>query len=369
MVMGSKGPAEIIGTQLLVAVGPVPHDIRAADFDRDGKIDLVILFAGAPADPGGDYARSATILFGQGNGTLRTPFYKVADVGDANSLLEVGDFDGNGWTDIAVVSPAAATIRVLWNMSTALVFDFQKKAPSVLPCGADPRAVRSVDIDGNGATDLVLATAGSPGAVEVWRFAKGGGASDPVRTGSASDPKALRVAKLVAEGAQTAVVLDGAGALLAHEWTGDRFDGASSIVLPPGGTSLAVGDISGDRRADAVVVYRELETAAILIGQVPVASSPFRRGDVDADSVYTIGDAIGFLSFLFAGATLGPCPDAGDSDDDGSFTLGDAIYTLNYLFASGPVPPVPGTTCGLDPTPDSLDREYGPCQYPEAACR
>ncbi|MBN1422900.1 MAG: hypothetical protein JXP34_29250 [Planctomycetes bacterium] len=369
MVMGSKGPADIIGTQQLVQVGPVPHDLRAADFDRDGKLDLAILFAGSASDPGGEYARSATILFGLGDGSFRTPFLKVADVGDADALLEVGDFDANGWTDIAIVSPAAATIRVVWNSSSAVVIDFQKKAPSVFPCGPDPRAVRSADLDESGTTDLVLATAGTKGNIEAWRFENGGTAGEPARTVSAADPTALRVARLVEGGAWTAIVLDGTGALLAHEWTGDAFEAESSMAIPPKGTSLAVGDITGDGRADAVAVFRTLESAAIFIGREPVPPAPFVRGDVDADGVYTIGDAIAFLSFLFGGAAIGPCPDAADADDDGTYTLGDGVFILNYLFASGPEPPAPGTSCGLDPTEDTLDRDYGPCQYPAATCR
>ncbi|MBN1420417.1 MAG: hypothetical protein JXP34_16690, partial [Planctomycetes bacterium] len=87
----------------------------------------------------------------------------------------------------------------------------------------------------------------------------------------------------------------------------------------------------------------------------------FRRGDVDGNGVPGIGDAIVSLNYLFGGVPAPSCLDAADADDDGKITIGDAVLILNYIFAEGRAPALPGpTTCGADPTEDSL----GPCFDP-----
>ncbi|MBN1418879.1 MAG: hypothetical protein JXP34_08890 [Planctomycetes bacterium] len=80
----------------------------------------------------------------------------------------------------------------------------------------------------------------------------------------------------------------------------------------------------------------------------------FRRGDGNGDGVYDIGDAIRVLNHLFASGPM-ECVDAADVNDDGQLDIGDGIRLLNFLFASGPAPAPPGTSCGADPTGDSLD--------------
>jgi hypothetical protein len=47
--------------------------------------------------------------------------------------------------------------------------------------------------------------------------------------------------------------------------------------------------------------------------------------------------------------------DAADANDDGGVNLSDPVWIYNFLFQGGPPPPAPGpTSCGPDPTADSL---------------
>lgn len=93
------------------------------------------------------------------------------------------------------------------------------------------------------------------------------------------------------------------------------------------------------------------------------AKGLFRRGDVDGDGTITIGDPIGLLNHLFAGAPEPACPDTGDADDSGNYTIGDAITLLNYLFGGGSPPATPGPSeCGPDPQEDGWLPEG--CAYP-----
>ncbi|MCA8961665.1 MAG: hypothetical protein KDC38_14170, partial [Planctomycetes bacterium] len=108
-----------------------------------------------------------------------------------------------------------------------------------------------------------------------------------------------------------------------------------------------------------------LGTAPIVdMGCFERAGSPvtiaFIRGDANNDGAIDIGDPILVTNYLFASGVAPPCLDAADSNDDDAVDIGDAITTLDFLFASGPLPS-PGTSCGSDPTDDTLDCAASSC--------
>jgi hypothetical protein len=89
----------------------------------------------------------------------------------------------------------------------------------------------------------------------------------------------------------------------------------------------------------------------------------FRRGDLNADTVWNIADAVFVLDYLFGGGATPLCLKSGDSNDDGKVGIADAVFILAYLFASGPSPDNPGAECGADPTPDALTCDsFSPCE-------
>jgi len=115
------------------------------------------------------------------------------------------------------------------------------------------------------------------------------------------------------------------------------------------------------RRALTQEEVEELMEDGIRYGEGPMI---FRRGDTNADGSVNIADAIATLSFLFAGGPAPVCPDAADGNDDGSLNIADAISTLSYLFGGGTMPDPGASTCGSDPTDDTLEA----CAYPSELC-
>ncbi len=87
----------------------------------------------------------------------------------------------------------------------------------------------------------------------------------------------------------------------------------------------------------------------------------FRRGDVDASGTANLADAVAILEHLFTGGVDPACAKAADADDDGGIRVNDAIWILNFLFAGGLRPAEPVLRCGLDPTNDSLECQFGGC--------
>ncbi len=124
---------------------------------------------------------------------------------------------------------------------------------------------------------------------------------------------------------------------------------------------IAVGN-----RGPAVGAY-ELRLASSAC-PFPYGLHPFRRGDANVDGKQDIADVVHTLAYLFRDGTPSPCMDAMDSDDNGKVDIADPIVLLQYFFSTHRPPPAPSTTCGPDPTADSLTCEdcHGciPCVSP-----
>ncbi len=111
-----------------------------------------------------------------------------------------------------------------------------------------------------------------------------------------------------------------------------------------------------------VIHFAEVVPCTISISPPPL----FMRGDANADSTMTMGDAIYILKHLYVpGSPPPPCMKSADSDDDGSIAMSDAVYALRYLYVPGsPQPPEPFPDCGVDRTVDELDCVSHPCMSP-----
>jgi hypothetical protein len=104
--------------------------------------------------------------------------------------------------------------------------------------------------------------------------------------------------------------------------------------------------------------------ASWLLAEPSAASASFLRGDVDADGVVTLADAVLVFQAVVAHAEL-PCPDAADFSDNGLVQLGDAGLIAEFVLGSG-APPSPFPEAGADPTEDGLScAELPPQQIEE----
>ena len=79
--------------------GGSPVAIVAGNFTSNGILDL------ATADSNGGSADSYSVLLGNGDGTFQTPTAKtLGGAGGSSSAIAVGDFTGNGLSDLAIAS-------------------------------------------------------------------------------------------------------------------------------------------------------------------------------------------------------------------------------------------------------------------------
>jgi hypothetical protein len=141
-------------TQKTFATGTLPVDVRAGDFNGDGKPDLAVLNQVCALTATTCGAGSISILFGNGDGTFQS--HTDYGVGVTPLSLGVADFNGDGKPDLAAANYGlfqSDTVSVLINNGDGT---FASHVDYTLP--GPPNALAVGDFNGDGIPDMAAST-------------------------------------------------------------------------------------------------------------------------------------------------------------------------------------------------------------------
>ena len=130
----------------------MPMDLVAGDFNNDKKPDLAIANSGVG---------TIRLALGAGDGTFINAATPAVSAGASNRSIAAGDFNLDGYLDLAVTNVAVSNISLLLGSGDGTFATMQP-----FTVGAQPSHISVADVNNDGLLDL-LTTDQSAGAAVV----------------------------------------------------------------------------------------------------------------------------------------------------------------------------------------------------------
>ncbi len=272
---------------------PLALHVSLGDFNGDGRPDIAITsFLGT--DPGLD------VLVNNGDGTFQPPTEILG--GDSIGVMTVGDFTGDGSSDLAFASSLGG-VAILLRQPGGLL-----KAPTNLSTGAGTSSLQTADLRLAGIADLIVANA-QTNSVGVL-LGNGDGSFQPQATYAVgNNPEEVIAADLLGNGIPDLVTANQDGqSLSVLLGRGDgTFQAAQTVTLTAPSNYAPVRVVAGDFErngtVDLVVLEGSTTGAAGLIllhghGDGTFTQEPFQTIAAQASNLF---DQITFQAADLAG--------------------------------------------------------------------
>jgi hypothetical protein len=213
-----------------------PSDLAIGDFNGDGKPDLAVVTPGA---------NKMSILLGAGGGTFAT--HVDYDLGGQCFNVAAGDFNGDGKTDLAV-SCLSGSVRIFLGSGSG---SFAAGSSNSVGSGAQGMAVADLNLDGK--ADIVVANSGA-GSLSVL-IGKGDGTfQTAIPLSAGSSPRGVAVGDFNLDGIPDLAVANNGGGTIGILLGIGNGAFSSMTSLNTGGSPfyLKIADLNGDGREDII---------------------------------------------------------------------------------------------------------------------
>ncbi len=319
-ILLGDGHGNFTSTSTSPSTDYTPNFVAVGDFDGDGNLDLAVANGCGGTDPAdcakGPTNGDVTILLGDGTGnfTLKTS----PGTNPNPSWVAVGDFTNNGTLDLAVANAGTPSSRGTTLTVMLGIGDGTFNTSSIPSQGISPKAVAVGDFNGDGYLDLAVANScgtdtscSSAGKVAILRGDGSGGFSTLLsNTPAGTGPSAVAVADLNGDGNLDLAVADATGSTVAILLG----NGAGSLSLqstpasPSTGSTpvaIAIGDFNRDGGLDLVTANSNSSNVSVLLA-APIVT--LACGSSEPTGTTCTASPTTILSFGSepAGGSLGP---------------------------------------------------------------
>ena len=271
---GAGGFAPSAGSPF--AVGVSPGSVAVGDFNGDGKPDIVT------SNSGGN---NVSVLLGDGAGGFTPAAGSPFAAGKAPFAVGVADFNGDGKLDIVTANNVDQNLTILLGNGTG---GFTPSSSSPFALGTvSPQSLAVGDFNGDGVPDVAVTAYNNKVVVLLGDGSGGFRGAQSFTVGSF--PQFIAAADLNADGRLDIVTANSGGntvSVLLGNGTGG-FTAAPGSPFAVGMTpqSVAVADVNGDGKPDLLAANSGDNTVTVLLGNgsggfIAASGSPFAAGSV-----------------------------------------------------------------------------------------